>query len=93
MLTRISISFATVAAAALFFASDLAIWHVLPRSFEIAEMFAFWCGALLSLFAFAFAVSSLIRNGKSRLSVRACKWSIAEFLAFGFLWFYGALSA
>ena len=92
MLTRISILFSVVAGLALLFASDLLIWHVLPRRFGVAEMFAFWSGAVLSLLAIGFAVTSLIRNGKSRLSVRACTWSVTEFLAFGFVYLYGIFS-
>ena len=93
MLTRISILLSGVAAVALVFASDLAIWHVLPRSFQIAEMFAFWSGAALSFFAILFGAVSLVRYGKTKAGVRVCTWSVTEFLAFGVVYLYGAFSA
>lgn len=93
MLTRISILFSGFAAVALVFASDLAIWHVLPANFDILEMFAFWSGIVLCLFAILFAVTSLIRNGKTKSDIQACTWSAVEFLAFGFVFLYGIFSA
>ena len=92
MLRRISILLSAVAAAALLLGSDFLIWHVLPRSFDIAEMFAFWSGAALSLLAVALAVISVIKNGKSRPDIQACTWSAVEFIGFGLVYLYGILS-
>jgi len=92
MLTRISILLSIVGAAALLLGSDLVIWHLLPKSFDIAEMFAFWSGAALSLLAVGLAVTSLIKDGKSRPGIHACTWSAVEFLGFGLVYLYGILS-
>ena len=82
-----------IAAVALIFASDLVIWHVLPQSFGFSSSCAFYLGSAFSLFAIAFAVSDLIKKGKSKAAVLACMWSIAEFCAFGFIYLYASFSA
>jgi hypothetical protein len=61
MLKRISIMLCIVAAGALLFGSDLVIFHILPRNFQLTGMFAFWCGAIVSLIAMILAFVSLIR--------------------------------
>ncbi|HVM51170.1 MAG TPA: hypothetical protein VMU04_24285 [Candidatus Acidoferrum sp.] len=93
MLTRISVMFSVVAAVALFFASDVILWHLLPPSFQIAEMFAFWCGTAISFLAIVLASLGLLRNTSRSGGMRACVWSVGEFLAFGFLYFYASNSA
>jgi hypothetical protein len=93
MLTRVSILLSIVAAVALLFASDLVIWHVLPRSFQMTGMLAFWLGAALSLLAILFGVVGLVRDGKIKSRVRVCAWSVTEFLAFGLVYLYGLFSA
>ncbi len=81
------------AAGALLFASDLVIFHILPRNFQLTGTFAFWCGAIVSLIAMILAIVSLIRNGRSKTGVLACCCSVAEFLAFGLVYLYAAFSA
>ena len=93
MLTRISILLCIAAAVALFFASDLVILHILPRSFQLTGTFAFWCGAIVSIIAVILAIVSLTRNGKSRSGVLAFACSVAEFLAFGLVYLYAIFSA
>jgi hypothetical protein len=92
MLRRISILLSAVGAAALLLGSDLVIWHILPKRFDIVEMLAFWSGAALSLLAVALAVASMIMDGKSRPGIYACTWSAVEFLGFGLVYLYGILS-
>jgi hypothetical protein len=93
MLTRISKLMLVVAAIALVFSSDLVVWQILPKRFDVAEMFAFWSGVVLCLLAVLVAVVSLTGEGKTKLGVRLCAWGIAEFLAFGFVYLYGLFSA
>ena len=93
MLTRISLLLSVVAAVALVFASDLVVWHVLPRSFLITGVFAFWHGATVSFLAIVLAIVGLVRNGKSKLGIGVCTWCIAEFLAFGLVYLYAAFVA
>ena len=93
MLRRISILLSIAAAVGLLFASDLLIWQVLPQSFQLTEMFAFWSGATLSFLAIIFAVVSLLKNGRTKSGIRVCAWSVTEFLGFGIVYLYGIASA
>jgi hypothetical protein len=93
MLTRISILLSVVAAVALVFVSDVVIWHILPRSFQMTGIFAFWCGVIVSLIAIILAIAGMVRSGKSKSGLLACACSVAEFLAFGFVYLYASFSA
>jgi len=93
MLTRISILLSVVGIVPLFFASDMVIWHFMPPSLRFTGAVAFYLGSALSLLAVVLAVISLIKHGKSKPGVKACAWSVAEFLSFGFVYLYAILSA
>ena len=93
MLTRIFILLSVVGVVPLFFASDMVIWHFMPMSLRFTGAVAFYLGSALSLLAVVLAIISLIKYGKSKPGVKACAWSVAEFLAFGFVYLYAILSA
>jgi len=92
MFARISIVLCIVASIALLFAADLVIWHLLPQSFHFTGAFAFYFGAMLSVLAIMFAIMSVVKNGASKANMRVCVWSIAELLAFGFVYVYSIFS-
>jgi len=93
MLTRISILLSVVGVIPLLFASDMVIWHLMPMSLRFTGAVAFYLGSALSLLAVVLAIISVIKHGKSKPGVKACAWSVAEFLAFGFVYLYAILSA
>jgi hypothetical protein len=93
MLTRISILLSVVGVVPLLFASDMVIWHLMPQSLRFTGAYAFYFGAPLSLLAVILAVISLKKHGKNKPGVKACAWSVAEFLAFGLVYLYAILSA
>jgi hypothetical protein len=92
MFARISMLLCVVASVALLFASDYTIWHILPLSFEFTCVFSFFFGAALSVLAVVFAFVGLFKTGKSKFNVGICTWSVAEFLAFGFVYLYALFS-
>jgi hypothetical protein len=93
MFTRLSILLSIAAAVALPFAFDVVVWHALPRRFSVVENFAFWGGAIACFLAVVLAIVGLVRSGKSKATAIACACSVAEFLAFGFVYLYDTFSA
>ena len=86
MLIRVCTLLLVAAAICLLVASDVVLWHIAPKAFDIAEFFAFNAGIALSFLALVLSLVSLRSKDRRKAAFYVCGWSAAEF--FGFCWLY-----